>query len=296
MICHMPTVFSTIFKHVTIGAVLALLVAATASLSGCTPDNKSESLGVVPTASFTVTPLTGKVNTWVATSTTNGAFQWEWDAGLGNGAALGSSTDTVFYDSAGVYRLTLTAFGHGGFDTVSQLIQVDSNAPLINVLVNPSLTTDSGWTILNPGGTVTTIAFTPQGLNLSNTSAGSNGGVYQAVQVTAGTIYTFSANVQGSGASNSWIEFYFGTTEPVQGSDYTDNKLWSLNTYSGCGIQPFNGNVVALNCAGSGTSTGQITFPTSGTIYFLIKAGSISPGTLGTGGVTVSNVELGVAP
>jgi hypothetical protein len=292
----MRVVFSSIFERVTIGALLALLVAATASLSGCTPDNKSESLGILPTASFTVTPLTGKPNTWVATSTTKGAFQWEWDLGLGSGPTLGGESDTVFYDSIGVYRLTLTAFAHGGFDTVSQLIQVDSNAPLVNVLVNPSLTTDSGWTILNPGGTVTTIAFTPQGLNLSNTSAGSNGGVYQAVQVTAGPIYTFSANVQGSGATNSWVEFYFGTSTPTQGSDYTDNKLWSLNTYSGCGMNPFNANVVALNCAGSGASSGQIKFATSGTIYFLIKAGSVAPGTLGTGGVTVSNVELGVAP
>ncbi len=278
------------------GTALALVVAATASLSGCTPDKKSDTLGLVPTASFTVAPLAGKANTWVATANTSGVFQFEWDAGLGTGPLLGAATDTLFYDSLGVYRVTLTAFGHGGYDTASQLITVDSNAPLINVLVNPTLTSSTGWTILNPGGTLTTIAFTPQGLNLSNTSAGSNGGVYQAVQVTAGTRYVFSANVQGSGAVNSWIEFYFGTTVPAQGSDYSDNKLWSLNTYSGCGVNPFNNNVVALNCAGTGASSGLITFPTSGTIYVLIKAGSISPGTLGTGGVTVSNIELGQVP
>jgi hypothetical protein len=292
----MRAAFSAIFNKVAMGTALALVAAAAVSLSGCTPDNKSETLGTLPKASFTVAPLAGKANTWVATASTDGVFQFEWNAGLGSGSLLGAATDTVFYDSIGVYRLTLTAFGHGGFDTASQLIEVDSNAPLINVLANPSLITDSAWTILNTGGTQTTISFTPQGLNLSNTSAGSNGGVYQAVQVTAGPIYTFSANVQGSGATNSWVEFYFGTSTPVQGSDYTDNKLWSLNTYSGCGMNPFNGNVVVLNCAGTGSSTGQIKFATSGTIYFLIKAGSVGPGTLGTGGVTVSNVELGVAP
>jgi len=290
----MRAAFSSIFKRVTAVTVLALLVAAAASLSGCTPDNKSESLGPLPTASFTVTPLTGKVNTWVATSTTNGAFQWEWDPGLGNGAALGPSTDTVFYDSAGVYRLTLTAFGHGGFDTVSQLIQVDSNAPLLNQLVNGNLTSDSGWTILNTGGTPTTVTFTPQGLNFSN-AAGSNtnAGVYQAVNVTGGTKYYFSATVTTPGSTNTWVEFYFGTTVPVQGSDYLDNKLWSLNTYSGCGSTAESVNVVAYNCAGSGASSGLIVFPQDETIYVVIKSGSYL-GTEGTGGVYVTNVDLGI--
>jgi hypothetical protein len=92
----MRAAFSSIFKRVTAGTVLALLMAATASLSGCTPDSKSESLGPLPTASFTVAPLAGKVNTWVATASTNGIFQWEWDPGLGTGSALGPSADTVF--------------------------------------------------------------------------------------------------------------------------------------------------------------------------------------------------------
>ena len=290
----MRAAFSPIFKRVTAGTVLALLMAATASLSGCTPDSKSESLGPLPTASFTVAPLAGKVNTWVATASTNGIFQWEWDPGLGTGSALGPSTDTVFYDSAGVYRLTLTAFGHGGYDTASQLIEVDSNAPLLNQLVNGNLTSDSGWTILNTGATPTTITFTPQGLNFSNApGANTNAGVYQAVNVTAGTKYYFSATVTTPGSSNTWVEFYFGTTVPQQGSDYTDNKLWSLNTYSGCGSTAESVNVVAYNCAGTGASSGLIVFPQNETIYVVIKSGSYL-GTEGTGGVYVTNADLGI--
>jgi hypothetical protein len=298
MICHMPTVFSTMFKRITTGAILALLVVAAASLSGCTPDNKSESLGALPSASFTVSPVSGKSNTYVATAGTDGIFQWYWNAGDGSAGFLGGSSDTLFYPLAGNYRVTLMAFGHGGYDSASQVVAVDSNAPLVNVLVNPSLTTDSGWTILNTGTTITTINFTPQGLNLSNSgaSANTNGGVYQAVQVQAGVVYTFSATITTPGAtSGSWIEFYFGTTVPSQGSDYTDNKLWSLNTFSGCGSGAESGNVVTLNCAGTGASNGQITFPTSGTIYVVIKAGSYD-GNLGTGGVVVTNVELGREP
>lgn len=292
----MRALFSTIFNRITTTALLVLLVAATVSLSGCTPDNKSESLGAAPNASFTVSPVSGKSNTFVATAGASGIFQWYWNAGDGTASFLGGSSDTLFYPLAGNYRVTLMAFGHGGYDSTSQVVAVDSNAPLVNVLVNPSLTTDSGWTILNTGGTQTTIAFTSQGLNFSNApNSGTNGGVYQAVQVQAGVTYTFSANVTTPGSTNTWVEFYFGTTTPTQGSDYTDNKLWSLNTWSGCGGGAESGNIVTLNCAGTGASNGQITFASSGTIYFLVKAGS-SGGSLGTGGVTVSNVDLGREP
>jgi hypothetical protein len=297
--CHMPAASSSIFNRIITGAALILVVTATASLSGCTPDNKSESLGPLPKASFTVTPVSGKVNTWAATANTTGTFQYMWDNGTGSGAKLGSSTDTVFYDSAGNYRITLTAFGHGGFDTASQIIEVDSNAPLVNVLVNPSLTTSAGWDTLYPGGTETTINFTAQGLNLSNglsnTVNNSNGGIYQAVNVIGGKAYIFSATVTTPGSSGTWVEFYFGTTVPKVGSDYTDNKLWSLNTFSNCGTGPESGNIVNLNCAGSGASNGEIVFPNSETIYVVIKAGSYN-GSLGTGGVSVTNVSLATAP
>jgi hypothetical protein len=95
------------------------------------------------------------------------------------------------------------------------------------------------------------------------------------------------------GSSDTWVEFYFGTTVPQQGSDYTDNKLWSLNTYSGCGTGPESGNIVNLNCAGSGASSGLIVFPQDETIYVVIKSGSYL-GTEGTGGVYVTNVDLGI--
>jgi hypothetical protein len=295
----MRSAFPTIFSRVITGTALALLVAATASLSSCTPDKKSESLGTLPKASFTVAPLSGKANTWVATASNVGAFQWAWDIGDGNGSKLGNQTDTIFYDSAGNYRVILTAFGHGGYDTTSQIIEVDSNAPLVNVLVNPSLTTSTGWDTLYPGGTETTINFTAQGLNLSNgasnTINNSNGGIYQAVNVIGGKTYVFSATVTTPGSSGTWVEFYFGTTVPSVGSDYTDNKLWSLNTFSNCGTGPESGDIVNLNCAGSGASSGVIVFPTSETIYVVIKAGSYN-GSLGTGGVSVTNVSLGTAP
>lgn len=292
----MRSAFVSIFNRLAGGTIVLLSAGAVIMQSGCTPDNKSESLGALPTATLTVTPLSGKANYYVATAAGSNIFQYYWNSGQGGSSQLGGALDTIFYPLAGNYRVTLLAFGHGGYDSVSDVVQVDSNAPQVNVLVNPSLATDSGWTILNTGGTQTTIAFTPQGLNFSNPpNSGTNGGVYQAVQVQAGVVYTFSATVNTPGSSNSWVEFYFGTSVPTQGNDYTDNKLWSLNTWSGCGSGPESGNIVTLNCAGSGSTTGQITFPQNETIYFLMKAGS-SGGTLGTGGVTISNVVLDMPP
>jgi hypothetical protein len=275
---------------------VVLLVITVAAFSGCSPNDKNEGLGLPPTATLAVNPLSGKANYYVVTASGTGIFQYYWNQGDGSASYLGGASDTIFYPLAGNYRVTLMAFGHGGYDSVTQLVQVDSNAPQVNVLVNPSLTTDSGWSVLNTGGTQTTIAFTPSGLNFSNPpNSGTNGGVYQPVQVMAGVVYTFSATVTTPGSTNTWVEFYFGTTVPANGNDYTDNKLWSLNTWSGCGVGPESGNIVVLNCAGSGASTGQITFPQDETIYFLMKAGS-SGGSLGTGGVTISNVVLDMPP
>lgn len=263
----------------------------TACLSGCTPDNNNPGLGSVPKASFTVTQLSSNANTFVCTAATTGVFGWYWSTGNGSPSA-GPATDTIHFAQHGNYRIVLTAVGSGGYDTASQVVSVASDDLGNTVIAGGTLdvASASSWTTLNTGGAQTTFTFTSGGLVLSN-SGNTNGGVYQAIQVQSGVKYTFSANVSGSGISNSWVEFYIGATVPTQGSDYSDNKIYSLNWWSGCGRTPFNGNVVKIGCSGSGPSTGIVTFPTSGTYYVVIKAGS-SGGTLGSGGVTVADIAL----
>lgn len=272
--------------------LFSLLLVGTAWLSGCTPDKNSASLGGLPKASLAIAPVSGAVNTFAAAAGTKDVFSWYWDAGDGSGQKSGAANDTLYYAKKGNYRVTLLVLGHGGYDTVSQIVSVAADDPGINVLQNGALTSPTGWTTLNVGGTQTTINFTSQGLNLSNgANSTTNGAIYQAINVKAGTPYTFTANVQGAGASQTWVEFYIGVTAPTPGSDYTDTKLWSMNTWSGCGVGPFNGNVVTIGCSGSGASSGQISFSSDKTVYLVIKAGSYQ-GSLGTGGVTVSNVGL----
>ena len=263
----------------------------TAGLSGCTPDNSAPALGTPPAASFTVTQLTGVNNTFVATAGTEGVFGWYWSTGSGSPVA-GTASDTIHFAQHGNYRIILTAVGRGGYDTTSQVVSVANDDLGNTVIQGGTLDTASAqyWTTLNTGGPQTTFTFTSTGLVLSNTG-NTNGGVYQAIQVQSGVNYKFSAVVSGSGITDSWVEFYIGATVPTQGNDYTDNKIYSMNWWSGCGIKPFDGNVVSIGCSGSGPASGTVTFATSGTYYVVIKAGS-SGGTLGTGGVTVADIAL----
>ncbi|HTI08618.1 MAG TPA: PKD domain-containing protein [Puia sp.] len=269
------------------------LMLAVCLMTACSPDKKSVSLGSLPDASFTVSPLTGAVNTYVLTSTSTGVFSWSWDPGDGTGSKPGGQTDTVYYAKKGSYKAILLVLNKAGYDTISQVVTVPNDDPGINILQGSAMDAASQqyWTVLNTGGPQTSFTFGAQGVNLSNTG-NTNGAIYQAVQVKAGVQYTFSANMQGAGATNSWIEVYLGTSAPVQGNDYSDNKINSLNTWSGCGGSAFNGNVSDIGCSGTLVGAGgKIKFAANGTVYVLLKAGS-SGGTLGTGGITVSNIML----
>src|SRR5690606_15106738 len=102
------------------------------------------------------------------------------------------------------------------------------------------------------------------------------------------------AKVSGSGATNSWMQVYFGTTAPVDGVDYGDGMYTGLNTWDGCGSSAFNGNLAVLGCQGGGSGNGKsgaVTFPESGTIYIVFKVGSWD-GNLGTDGITLDDVKL----
>jgi hypothetical protein len=270
--------------------ILALVIIL---MTACSPDKNSVSLGALPKASFTIAPVTGQVNTYLLTSTSTGVFSWSWDPGDGTGSKAGAQTDTVYYAKKGSYKTILLVLNKAGYDTVSQILTVPNDDPGINILQGSALdaTSQQYWTVLNTGGPQTSFTFTAQGLNISNTG-NTNGGIYQAVSVKAGVQYTFSATMQGAGASNSWVEVYLGTAVPVQGSDYSDTKFNSLNTWAGCGGSAFNGNLSDIGCSGTGVGTGgKIKFTASGTIYLVLKAGS-SGGTLGTGGIIVSNIAL----
>ncbi len=278
---------------------MALIFASSCWMVSCTPNNGPGGLGgPLPKASFTVTPVTGAVNQFAVTSTSTNGFAYYWDQGIPGppyAPVLSGAADTLYYNKKGIYTVKLTVVGPGGIDSAFQTVTVAQDDPGVNILQDSALTngaSDTAWHLLNTGGAQTGFSFTSTGLNITNTTnSNTNGGVYQAVQVKGGVSYIFSALVNGQGATNSWIEFYLGTTPPSQGNDYTDNKWASFNTWSGCGTGPFSGDVVTYGCAGNGQGNPYVSWPTSGTVYVVIKAGS-SGGWLGNGGVNVTSITL----
>lgn len=257
-------------------SVLALLYC-------CTPESSDKDLGPLPAASFTMSPLSTNPNRIVVTSTTKGGFLWKWN--VSDGYTASTESDTLHFSKAGEYNVQLTVFTSGGYATTAQKLTVPNDAPVINLLN----TTD--WTILNTGGTQTTITNTDGTLNFSNTG-NSNGAIYQMVMVKPNTAYTVSANVKGSGATNTWFEVYCDTIAPVQGADYGGKKYVALNTWSGCGNLPFDNDIAVIGCDGDGKGkNGYMTFKKADTVWVLVKAGS-SGGTMGTGGITMSDIKF----
>lgn len=270
---------------------LAMVALLSAALVSCTPESSDSSLGPLPTASFTATPMTGKPNKIIVSSTTPDGFIWNWADG--NGGKSKREVDTFSYFKKGEYTIQMTVFTNGGYASAAQKVAIASDAPTQDILKDGTMDVDGdqNWVVLNTGGTQTSIKIENGVMNFSNTGD-SNGAIYQALNVTAGKSYVFSANVKGNGASNSWFEVYFGTATPKQGSDYSGTKFVSLNTWAGCGKVPFDGNLNEVGCEGTGTGQGGIMkFNTTGTIYLVIKAGS-SGGTLGTGGINLDNVKF----
>ncbi|WP_374164289.1 PKD domain-containing protein [Arcticibacter sp. MXS-1] len=263
-------------------------LASILAFSACSPEEFKADNAPAPTASFTATPLAGQPNKIVLKSTTENAFLWNWD--FGNGVKSRKEIDTVLFDQKGTYAVKLVINTKGGAATVTQNLQIENDYPGVNILPGGDAASASQqyWTVLNTGGTQTNVSFANNSINFSN-SGDSNGAIFQAVDVKAGKSYALSARVSGQGASNSWMEIDLHEKAPVQGTDYGSGKVVGINTWTGCGKTPFDGNIFDVGC--DGPKTKNIQFSQSGKVYLVIKAGS-SGGTLGAGGITVRDIKL----
>ncbi|SIN74461.1 PKD domain-containing protein [Chitinophaga niabensis] len=272
---------------------MKLLYSITAALllAACSPESEKMDLVSAAPATFTAVPLAANPNKIVVTSTTSGGFIWKWQYGASGTSA--KEKDTLTFSKKGNYNIQLTVFTRGGFTTAAQAVTIANDLPAVDILKggNMEAGSEAHWTLLNTGGAQTTIAIAGGVMRFSNT-ANSNGGIYQAINVIAGKEYTFSGKVKGAGATNSWFEVVFGTTAPVQGADYSGTKWNSMNTWSGCGILPFNGDLAEIGCDGDGKGKGgKMKFTATGKVYMVIKAGS-SGGTLGTGGIEIDDIKF----
>lgn len=155
---------------------------------------------------------------------------------------------------------------------------LDAIIPPKNQILNDA------WQVLkianNDNVTVTPAA------NGSFVFAGGNGGhigIYQQVDVQAGRKYSFTFNVKGSGATDTWFEVYIGYGAPVTGADYNEGGTrMGLNTWTGCGKAPFDDLLSKVGCVGSGP---VFTAPATGKVYLVVRTGGTN---LGNGGITAS--------
>lgn len=203
-----------------------------------------------------------------------------------NTSAEGIQTEKLFY-LKGDYEVKFKIFTDGGTAETTQTISIAEDIIGSNLLENGELNDSSSWTIL-PLGDGADLVF-ENGTAVWSGGGWGQVGIYQSITVEANTTYQIQMDIAGSGMTDCWFEVYVGTVAPTNGEDYTDGGIrLGLNTWEGCGSEPFDGPLTSLSCS-NGAGDGTFEFPNDGTAYLVIRSGGAN---LGTDGVTVDNITL----
>lgn len=268
-----------------------------AALAGCSKPGVDDH-GITETnldASFTLTPVAGSANKWIAKANDSSYILSKWDIGDGGGAAIDKHSREIFLPDAGSYTITHYAIGRGGMEfSESETVNVATSDPVAGNLVQggkfESAADEAKWTRVNIGNPPVTWTMANGKMTATGGSWG-HSAIYQAIEVQANKDYRFSMLVSGSGATETWFEVYFGTAVPAANSDYNSGGIQiALNTWAGCGNSAFNGNINTIGCEGAlKGKNGVVRFATAGTIYLFIKTGGNN---LGASGISIDNVEL----
>lgn len=214
-----------------------------------------------------------KVETWYT----------HWSFG-DNSSAEGLETSKVFLKK-GDYDVQFKIFTESGSAASVQTVVINEDFEGPNILLNGEFNSDEHWTIL-PISDGVEVGF--NGENATWTGGGwGQVGIYQPVHIEANVPYQIDMEVSGNGMSDSWFEVYLGMATPIPGQDYADGGMrLALNTWNGCGGEPFDGLFTEISCGGEGN--GLITVETTGTYYLVIRGGGSSYGD----GVTIDNASI----
>ncbi|WP_323027241.1 hypothetical protein [Gelidibacter japonicus] len=276
---------------------LSLALISVTMILSCQPEEFSNGNSLVDDnidASFTITPIDGAINRYnlVANSTAFIASKWD----VGDGPFMGNSTQEVFFPDAGTYVITHIAIGPGGVAyTSSQNLVVEESDPVAGNLIKGGKFLDAAdhaeWTILPLSASGAQWTLNPGSATI--TAGGwSQQGIYQAVEVVANKDYAIDMLVSGDACTETWFEVFAGTTPPVPGQEYNDNKVMGLSTWDGCATSKFSGRLSKVGCVKNSQTdsvTNIVNFSTSGTIYLVVRCGG---NVLPAGGITMTNVEL----
>lgn len=198
------------------------------SIFGCKPEATGE-LGTKATASFTVTPVAGRINTFVLQSTSQNAFGYQWDRGTGE-FKKGSAVDTAYFPLKGTYTVKLRAFGRGGYDSTAQAVTVTVD----DILNNPTfkLLTAKSWKLNAADGANAVVVGTE-----ANPSQYFGGGPLADCQKD--DVYTFKTDMTLTYNANG-ATFNGGNVAPnfACGADrsYTNTSYVFLPSATGAGI------------------------------------------------------------
>jgi PKD repeat protein len=219
---------------------------------------------------FTANP---EVETWYT----------HWDFG-DNSSAEGLEASKI-YLKKGDYDVRFKVFTEGGDAESIQTIVINEDFKGPNILQNGEFNGNDQWTILSISDGVD-VSFDNNEANFTGGSWGQVG-IYQAVNVLPNNLYQISMDIKGGPLSDSWFEVYIGMEVPQPGSDYADGGIrMGLNTWEGCGNEPFDGDFLDISCVGEGAT---FKFPTAGVAYFVIRGGGAS---YGDNGVIIDNVAI----
>ncbi|OXA79980.1 hypothetical protein B0A65_08535 [Flavobacterium frigidimaris] len=244
-------------------------------------------------AAFTLVPVTGVTNTYLATAQPNGVISSRWDTG--DGAYPGKMNETIVLPDAGTYTITHTAIGAGGaMGTANTQVVVATSDPVKGNLVKggsfATATDQANWkkVIYTAPGDWT---YSSKGATISG--SGGHAGIYQAIDVVKDKEYSIDMVVSGGASADMWFEVYAGKKDPATVSgDYSDGgKVMGLNTWDGCGNSVVSGKLSAIGCTKNervGMISNVVKFDITGKIYLMIRCG----GKIAAGGITIKSVEL----
>lgn len=275
----------------------SLVIAALALLfvSSCQPDEPSIGNGLSDPnadASFTIEPIAGVVNKYTLTSqTTNIVGGSKWD--IGEGYYDGKMTETVYFPDAGTYTIYHKALGRGGILSapVSKVLVVSKTDPNGgNIVVGgkfADLNDSSKWTKTNSTSNATIVYG--NGFAKLSATGWAGQGIYQKVSVVAGKKYKIDMLTSSTtGCQDTWFEVYCGHKVPVDGQDYSDGgTLRSINTWDGCGNNPFSGKISAIGCKAD-NNKGIFTATVTGDAYLVIRGGGADM----KDGIKITNIEM----
>jgi|GEM_PF-656939 len=195
---------------------------------GCRPDPAVD-MGTKADAAFTMKPVAGRVNTYLLESSSQNAIGFQWDKGNGS-FVKGKAIDTAYFPLKGNFKVTLRAYGRGGYDTASQSVVIAQDDIQNNPLFK--LITAKSWKLNGTDGANSIIVGTE-----NNPGEYFGGGPLADCQKD--DIYTFSTdfklnyNAQGASFNGSNIVPNFSC-----GTDRSYNVAYTFapGTPGGAGI------------------------------------------------------------